>query len=57
MSKTDFGARLNKIHAILTDEAIEWIDLNDVVIGYTAKLDMDTFRTLMNLSDVQEVLK
>jgi aminopeptidase C len=43
--------RLREIHAILTDQAIELQEANGAVTGYTAQLDQETFRTLMNLSD------
>jgi hypothetical protein len=42
---------MRRIHAILTDQAIERKDANGAVTGYIAQLDQDTFRELMNLSN------
>jgi hypothetical protein len=45
------NTRMRKIHAILTDQAIEWVDFNGAVTGYTAQIDQETFKRLMNLSN------
>ena len=45
------NGRLRKIHAILTDQAIEVLNCNGAVIGYTAQLNEETFKQLMNLSN------
>lgn len=45
------NSRMRRIHAILTDQAIEWKDANGVITGYTAQIDQKTFRELLSLSN------